>query len=90
MTRTRPRKTQLAREPRCGDYYHSEHRLFRVERASGTRVLVEDCGNGELFDIRVADLDELAPTYPQASSVRTKQAQCSAESGHGLESASVR
>ena len=34
---TRPQKTRVSI---CdGDYYHSEHRLFRVEQTHGERVL---------------------------------------------------
>jgi hypothetical protein len=60
---TRPQKSSQASI--CdGDYYHSEHRLFRVEQTHGQRVLVEDCASGELFDIPASDLDQLIPTRP--------------------------
>ena len=60
---TRPQKTRASI---CdGDYYHSEHRLFRVEQTHGERVLVEDCASGELFDSPASDLDRLIPTRPR-------------------------
>jgi hypothetical protein len=68
---TRPQKTRAGI---CdGDYYHSEHRLFRVEQAHGERVLVEDCASGELFDIPASDLDRLTPTCPGGQTVVVEQ-----------------
>ena len=39
-----------------GDYIASTHELYRVEKLSGDRVLLEDCRNGSLFDLGLHQL----------------------------------
>ncbi len=65
MTLTRsPRVTSRCR-PSRGEYFHSEHRLYRVEHAYERRVLLEDCTTGELFDVPTSELERLTPTVPR-------------------------
>ena len=64
---TRPLRTRPAAGLDCGEYYHSDSRLFRVEWSSNSRVLIEDCLTEELFDVAVSDLDRLTPTQPVAT-----------------------
>ncbi len=59
-----PKKTD---DVHCGDYYHSDHHLYRVEHAHGDRILVEDCASEELFELPASDLRRLIPTHPQES-----------------------
>jgi hypothetical protein len=65
MMLTRTRNTPQAGEAHRGDYYHSDHHLYRVEQAYRQRVLIEDCASGDLFDIPTSDLRQLTPTRPQ-------------------------
>ncbi len=65
MTLTRPPKVTSHWRPSCGEYFHSEHRLYRVEHAYERRVLLEDCATGELFDVPTSELERLTPTVPR-------------------------
>jgi hypothetical protein len=44
-----------------GTYLHSAHDLFRLESLTGERALVEDCRNGNLIDVPLAELLSLEP-----------------------------
>ena len=44
---------------RPGDYFHTEHDLFRVERCDEGRALIEDCRTGELIDVDLNSLIRL-------------------------------
>jgi hypothetical protein len=46
---------------RIGAYLHSARDLYRVEVVTGARALIEDCRNGELFDVAVTELLSLEP-----------------------------
>jgi len=47
------------REPHPGDYVASGGRLYRIEHVRRERVLIEDCGNGDLFDTGLAEVRQL-------------------------------
>jgi hypothetical protein len=45
--------------PEIGDYYAGERELFRVERVSGGRVLLEDCLTEALIEVQIGELARL-------------------------------
>jgi hypothetical protein len=46
---------------RIGDYLHSARDLYRVEVVTAEGALIEDCRNGELFDVPLTELLNLEP-----------------------------
>jgi hypothetical protein len=54
-----PRRTRS--RLRIGGYYSCAGELYRIEHLAGDRVLLEDCRNGELSDIDIADCADLRP-----------------------------
>jgi hypothetical protein len=54
--------------PRPGDYYSTDHELYRVERVVDDRVLLEDCMTEALVDMPLEELFDLRPVKrsPQA------------------------
>lgn len=53
------RRADRAHELHAGDYVASGGRLYRIEHVRRERVLIEDCGNGDLFDAGVSDVKQL-------------------------------
>ena len=43
----------------AGDYVTSDGHLYRIEYVRKERVLIEDCGSGDLFDAGVAEVKQL-------------------------------
>jgi hypothetical protein len=60
----RKRPTQAVRH---GDYLRSGQALYCVEQLIGKRAVIEDCRNGDLFDIELDQLGRLQLVKPGSS-----------------------
>jgi hypothetical protein len=60
----RPQKPRT--DPQPSRYYHSDRALYRVEATIGSHVVVEDCRDGQLIGVPVADLRRWTPLDSRA------------------------
>lgn len=56
----------LERGPRIGDYYCTEHELYRVEEVHGDFALVEDCRTEVVLEVAVDEILAMNLVRPAA------------------------